>query len=189
MTDSEDPFLERDRFLARVAVVQVLSLEGEPLRLRECFRDRPAVIVFVRHFGCLFCHQAVFELLEHAPQIVRRGARLAIVGNGSVAHARRFAESKALPREGVMVLTDPGRDAFKAAGFERGLARTVLHPGAWSAFTKAKAQGHTGNGLFGDLTQLGGVVVAKPPASMLYFHKSRFAGDHPDEAEILAALP
>jgi hypothetical protein len=188
LTDSEGAY-DPDRLLARVAVVPLLTLESEPAMLREHFRASPVVIGFVRHFGCLFCHQMVDELIAHVSDVQRRGARVVIVGNGSVHQAQRFSSAKNLPREGVVVLTDPGREAFRAAGFERGLGRTLLHPGAWSAYISAKAQGHTGTGLFGDLTQLGGILVVRPPATLAYLHRSRFAGDHPEMRDVLAALP
>jgi hypothetical protein len=46
-----------------------------------------------------------------------------VVGNGSIAQARRFFDEKPLPREGVDVVTDPERESYRAADFERGLAR------------------------------------------------------------------
>jgi hypothetical protein len=186
---TEPDTLDPDRLLAKLGAVQLLTLDSKPMRLRDFFRSSPAVVGFVRHFGCLFCHQMVHELLSRATEVIARGAGVVIVGNGSVNQAQRFSASRHLPRDGVAVLTDPGREAFRAAGFERGLARTLLHPGAWSAFVAAKAQGHSITGLFGDLTQLGGLLVVKPPATLLYIHRSRFAGDHPDMAEVLAALP
>src|SRR6185503_3010754 len=92
------------------------------------------VTTFVRHFGCLFCHQEVDDLLECLPRISRRGARVVIVGNGSIDQARRFYDEKALPREGVEVVTDPDRGTYRAADFERGLANTFLSRGAGRAF-------------------------------------------------------
>src|SRR5258706_7057118 len=66
--------------------------------------------------------------------------------------------------------------------------RTFLHPGAASAYKTARAQGHRVTGLLGDLTQLGGLFIVKPPAVLVYAHKSRYAGDHPDMGEVLAKL-
>jgi len=111
-----------------------------------------------------------------------------IVGNGSVEQAKRFFTSKKLPRDGVAVVTDPDRESYRSAGFERGYARTFLHPGSSKAYGSAKTQGHKITGLFGDLTQLGGLLVVRPPAALAYFHKSRFAGDHPNMSEVVGAL-
>jgi peroxiredoxin len=180
--------LEYEPFIAYIAAAQVIDLEGHTRLIRDFWRSRTTVTSFVRHFGCLFCHQMVHDLVQAVPTVIERGAQVLIVGNGSVEQARRFFSSKKLPRDGVSVVTDPDRESYKAAGFERGYVRTFIHPGASKAFGAAKAQGHRVTGLFGDLTQLGGLLVVKPPASLAYVHKSRFAGDHPDMAEAIAAL-
>lgn len=184
----EQERLEQDHLVLHLAAVQVIGLDGSPVRIREFWRKATTVTSFVRHFGCLFCHQMVHDLVTSVPNIVARGAQVLIVGNGSTEQAKRFFTSKKLPREGVAVVTDPDRESYRTAGFDRGYARTFLHPGAAKAFGGAKAQGHRITGLFGDLTQLGGLLVVKPPASLAYFHKSRFAGDHPDMSEVIAAL-
>jgi len=188
-----DAVLEKDRvdqdsLVAHLAAVQVIGLDGSPVRIREFWRKTTTVTSFVRHFGCLFCHQMVHDLVLSVPTIVARGAQVLIVGNGSIEQARRFFTSKKLPCDGVAVVTDPERDSYRTAGFERGYARTFLHPGASKAYGGAKGQGHKITGLFGDLTQLGGLLVVKPPAALAYFHKSRFAGDHPDMSEVVGAL-
>jgi hypothetical protein len=184
----EHDLVKTDRLVAQIAAASVLMLDGNTTRLRELWREVPTVTGFIRHFGCLFCHQMVEELVAGVPYILERGARVVIVGNGSVAQARHFFSDKQLPRHGVSVVTDPDRDTYRAAGFERGVTKT-LNSDSVKAYGAAVRQGHRVTGLFGDLTQLGGLIVVKPPASLLYFHKSRFAGDHPRMADVLAALP
>jgi hypothetical protein len=179
---------EQDQFVAQVAVAPVLLLDGRRTTLRELWRKARTVTTFVRHFGCLFCHQAVDDLVEHLPRILRRGARVVVVGNGSIAQARRFFDEKALPREGVDVVTDPEREAYRAADFERGLASAFLSRGSLRAFREARREGHKVTGLFGDLTQLGGTMVTDPPPKLLYVHRSRFAGDHADPDRVIEAV-
>jgi hypothetical protein len=184
----EHDAVKTDRLVAQIAAASVLTLDGKATRMRELWREAPTVTGFVRHFGCLFCHQMVEELVAGVPHVLGRGARVVIVGNGSIEQAKRFFSDKQLPREGVSVVTDPERDAYRAAGFERGLTKT-LNAGSVKAYGVAVRQGHRVTGLFGDLTQLGGLIVVRPPASLLFFHKSRFAGDHPRMTDVLAALP
>jgi hypothetical protein len=176
------------RLVSQIAAAKVLDMDGQPTRIRDLWRDRVTVTSFVRHFGCLFCHQMVHELVAGVPEILRSGGRVVIVGNGTVEQAKYFFSMKQLPRAGVAVVTDPDRESFKAAGFERGIARTALHPGALKAFATTRAEGFKNTGLFGDLTQLGGLLVVKHPASLLYFHKSRFAGDHPKMNDVIEAI-
>lgn len=188
MVSEEVTSLADDRFAARLAVAPVRDLAGKPTSLRDLWREAPTVTGFVRHYGCLFCHEMVTDLVALLPDILGRGGQLAIVGNGSVAQARGFFESRGLPRGGVHVLTDPERVAFQAAGFERGLTRTFGHPGAWQAYRRARDAGHRVTGQQGDLTQLGGVVVTRPPATLTYLHRSRHAGDHAPSESIISAL-
>jgi len=184
----ETDLLDRDLVVAHLAAARVVGIDGGVVRIREFWRTKTTVTSFVRHFGCLFCDQMVHDLVQTVPEILARGAQVLIVGNGTVEQARRFFSSKKLPRDGVAVVTDPDRESYKVAGFDRGYARTFLHPGASKAFGAAKSQGHRIMGLFGDLTQLGGLLVVKPPATLAYLHKSRFAGDPPDMAEVVATL-
>jgi peroxiredoxin len=180
--------VEADLWLARVAAARVRTLSGQQIRLRELWQTGPVVTGFLRHFGCLFCHQMVADLIAGAPDFIARGASVVFVGNGSENQARRFFESKGLPREGCTVVTDPERESYQAAGFERGYVRTFLNSGSQRAYAQARNAGHRITGLFGDLTQLGGVVVTRPPALLEYLHRSEFAGDHPDLDELRAAV-
>ena len=173
-----------DRAVAHVGAAQVLALDGKVQRLRELWRDMPSVTTFVRHFGCLFCHQMVNDLILHIPRIIDRGARIVIIGNGTLEQARHFFSERRLPRSGVDVVTDPRRESYAAAGLERGLFKT-FNPSSANAYGGARSQGHRVTGLYGDLTQLGGLFVIKPPATLVYSHRSRFAGDHPDMTNVL----
>jgi len=54
---------------------------------------------------------------------------------------------------------------------------------------RAFAGGHRQTRVQGDAKQLGGVFVISPGPELRYSYRSRFAGDHPDIAEVIAALP
>lgn len=177
-----------ERVVAHLGAAQVLALDGKVQRLRDLWRGAPAVTTFVRHFGCLFCHQMVSDLILHIPQIIDRGARIVIIGNGTLEQARHFFSERRLPRSGVDVVTDPRRESYTAASLERGLFKTFNSSSA-NAYGAARSQGHRVTGLYGDLTQLGGLFVIKPPATLVYSHRSRFAGDHPDMTEVLKHVP
>ncbi|MFO0570572.1 MAG: hypothetical protein U0263_33345 [Polyangiaceae bacterium] len=49
-------------WLVQLASVEVFSTAGERVRLAQRFRERVTVTGFLRHFGCLFCHQMVADL-------------------------------------------------------------------------------------------------------------------------------
>jgi len=180
--------VERDRMVASVAAATVVDLEGRRLRLRELWGGGVVVTTFLRQFGCLFCHRAIADTIAVLPQILARGAHLVIVGNGSIEQAQRFYADKDLPRDGCTVVTDPARETYRAAEMRRGYVRTFFNAGSVREYRAARAEGHRITGLFGDLTQLGGVMVTRPPAQLAFLHRSQFAGDHADPQRILAAL-
>ncbi|MFO0694760.1 MAG: AhpC/TSA family protein [Polyangiales bacterium] len=177
-----------DMLAAAVAATRVLSLDGSSVRLRDAWGGRTVVHVFVRQFGCLFCHEMVASLIELAPRVVARKGHVVVVGSGSVEQAARFATAKGLPREGVSLFTDPGRESFERAGLARTWTGTFLEKDARRAFVRAREEGFKITGVAGDVPQLGGAMVVKPPARLAYLHRSRFAGDHPDLEAVLAAV-
>ena len=55
----------------------VYDPDGREIRLGELWAAETVVLVFVRHFGCLFCRQQVAAIgsLRRSPQATRRPAR------------------------------------------------------------------------------------------------------------------
>ncbi len=180
--------LDADAYVAKVAACRVLDTAGAPRRIYDVWRSRPVVHVFLRQFGCLFCHSLVAELLDAAPRIGAAGAHVVMVGCGSAAQALAFADDKRIPREHVSIYTDPTRASFEAASLARSWRATFLDAGARRAYARARRAGHAITGVAGDVAQLGGVMVVRPPAHLAYLHVSRFAGDHAPIGELLGAL-
>ncbi len=129
----------------------------------------------------------VSDAVEAVPEVIARGAQAVLVGNGSVEQAQRFFSGKGLPQNGCRVVTDPQRQSYRAAALNRGYGAT-FNTRSKRAYAKARKQGHRIVGLFGDLTQLGGVLVTAPPLRLVYLHRSEFAGDHADMSDVLAAV-
>lgn len=107
-----------------------------------------------------------------------------VVGNGTAEHARWFVEDEGVT---VTVLTDPDRVAFRAIGARRGAASS-LGPATVAASLRAFRRGFRASGVKGDALQQGAVWIVGPGGELVWHHTSRWAGDHPDPAEILSAL-
>jgi hypothetical protein len=162
----------------------VLDSDGTPVRLADQWHDQPAVIVWLRHFGCVFCREQVAEIREHREEIEALGAGIAFVGNGTPRAAawfqKRFAPDST-------VLTDPDLVSYKAIGARSGLVST-LGPGAWGAGIRALRSGARQSTTKGHPYQQGGLVVMAPRNKVLYQHISRVAGDHAPISAVLDAL-
>ena len=61
----------------------VLDGTGTPVKLGTLWRDKPAALGFVRHFGCIHCRQHIIESNRDIDKIHTAGAELHVIGNGS----------------------------------------------------------------------------------------------------------
>ena len=64
----------------------------------------PVVVVWLRHYGWMFCKEQAAQLCGIKQDIEAAGATLAFIGNGSAAFARDFKDSFV---PGCVALTDP----------------------------------------------------------------------------------
>ena len=117
----------------------------------------------------------------------RKGANVAIVGNGLPAMAKGFVDRLKLAGE-ARVLTDPGRASYRLAGFRRGVWAT-LGPRALVNLLRALRK-HLGTGkIEGDAWQQGGSLVVARGGEVLFRYASRHQGDHVAPQKLVAALP
>jgi peroxiredoxin len=99
-----------------LADAQALDGSRAPHRLGDYWRSRPAVVVFVRHFGCIGCAAAIADLAPRLREIDRAGASTVVVGCGAPESIAAFAERNALDDKPVVLLTDPSLGAYRAVG-------------------------------------------------------------------------
>lgn len=163
--------------------VTVLDLDGRSVRLGDVWRDGTAVLVFVRHFGCIFCRQQVADITPYLDRIRASGAEVFLVGNGTVDEARAFNDEQPL---GMRVLTDPTRHAFCAAGMRRG-PRTVMRPSVILKGIRAFLAGFRQTAVAGDPLQQGGIVVVGRDGRERFRYVGDYAGDHAAPAAVLRA--
>jgi peroxiredoxin len=164
--------------------ITVLDVDGSAVRLGELWRSHPAVIVWLRHYGCMFCREQALEMRTALPAIEKAGGRLVFIGNGGPRYAKGFQESFA---PDVTVLTDPDLRSYRAIGARNGILHTV-GPQAWRAGIRALRSGARQTSVKGHPFQQGAVMVLTPGDHVVYSHISRVAGDHPSVASVLAAL-
>ena len=132
----------------------------------------------------MFCREQVAQLRDINPQIEEKGARLAVIGNGSPTQAKAFKEDRQLD---FPLLTDPGLGAFKAAGFKRGVGATFT-PRFAKNMLRAMSAGHRQSWVEGDPWQQGGAMVIRPGDELLFLQISQAAGDHADPRDLLEIL-
>lgn len=164
--------------------IEVLDVGGSPVRLESLWADRPVALVFVRHFGCLFCQQQVDALQKARERLERDGARVVVIGQGSPEDAREFRDANGVT---LPLYVDPSRASYCAVGLKRGFWST-LGPGAVARAVSALTSGYRQRRSSGDVLQQGGVVVMGPGGREFYRYASREAGDHPSIGKLQRVL-
>jgi hypothetical protein len=117
-------------------------------------------------------------------EIEAAGARLVFIGNGATPFARDFKENWVPDCE---VLTDPSTASYALLGARRG-AWAVWSPGSWPAGLRAVRGGFRQSRTQGQAYLLGGVAILDSDGLARWTYVSRYAGDHPNPRQILAAL-
>jgi peroxiredoxin len=166
--------------------------EGRPIRLGDIWQDRPAVLAFVRHYGCVFCRDQAVQLHKLRDDFEDAGVRLVVVGQGTPEMAASFRRAQGID---LPVLVDPERRIYDTIGAKVATLDELIGPrqilaGLRATIASRVKQGsiavHQGR-IIGHAAQLGGVLVIAPDGSVRYAHLSDNASDYPPAREVLAA--
>lgn len=141
------------------------------------------MLVWLRHFGCMFCKEQASDVRRIKGDIQETGARLAFVGHGGVEFARAFHDAYA---PNCAVYTDPSAYTYRTLGASESMLGTVAGFGIFGL--RAIARGHVQTRILGRAFQNGGVLIAMPDGTPAYTYISRIAGDHPKNPVVLDAL-
>jgi hypothetical protein len=113
------------------------------------------------------------------------GVELVVIGQGTPAHARSFAEDHGLE---LNLLVDPDRKTYEAAGTKMASVTDLFGPrvalrGLRAVASERVVQGRT----IGHPAQLGGVLVVAPGGEVVWSHLANDAGDNPSNSVVLEA--
>ena len=91
--------------------------------------------------------------------------------------------------DGLLVLSDPDRHAYRAFGFGRGtVLRVWLDPRVWARYAQLVRRGRRPEPANEDTLQLGGDALLDAEGRIAWIYRSRGPEDRPSVARIQAAL-
>ena len=162
--------------------LKVLNEKNEEIVLSSLWKDHPAVIVFIRHFGCISCRSHVDQVWSKKDKIQLNGTKIYFIGSGSPYLISQFKIDCNLTD--AKIFTDPTLESFKASGLIHTNTK-VLDAASLKKIKELEAMGYSLKKIEndGDDTQLGGIVAMKPPGIVSFHFISQFIGDFEDQRE------
>jgi len=146
--------------------------------LLELSQLSPVLLVFLRHFGCTFCRQALADLKKQRRQIEADGIRIALVHMGPEGEAGDFLDRYGLsdlPR-----VADPRQSVYKAFGLDRGTLLQIGGLKTWiGGFQSVVLEGHRQGLTRGDSFQMPGVFLIFH-GEILKSYRHQSPADRPD---------
>ena len=153
--------------------------------VKEVSYKQPVLLVFLRHFGCTFCREALKDLADRTEEIDRLGAKLVLVHMSDMETAEEYFGKYKLT--GVTNVMDPNCLYYQAFGLTKGTARQLFGLHSWiRGFQAGVIDGHgVGTKQLGDGFQMPGVFVLQQGKILNKFvHK--MAGDRPAYVDLLS---
>src|SRR5687767_12148508 len=167
-------------------MIQPLDLPpGSPLRSLD--PGSPALVVFLRSFGCTFCREAMADVAAAKANIQSQGAQIAFVHGGSADEAAPWFSKYALGD--VTVISDPGLAHYRAFGLGRTTVQSLVAPRVWTRGAVCALSHGFGVQTAEMMRQLPGVFVIQNGAILREF-RHRSPADRPDYLSlVMAAQP
>jgi peroxiredoxin len=163
----------------------ITTADGRHLALSVLWQDRPLVLTFLRHLGCIFCREAVARLVALQPSLTAAGADVAVVALATPTQAAAFCRQRA---PGLRCLAEPSGDLYRAFSVGRITPAMLVRPAAIAAGVRATLAGHVQGRTVGDAGWVPAAFVIGRDGRIAYAHYARHPGDHAPEAELLAAV-
>jgi len=147
--------------------------------LLELVDERPVLLVFLRHFGCAFCRQAIDDVAQLRGKLAERGVQVAFVHLGSPERAKPYFDYYKL--SDVERVSDPDGSLYREPAFA--LARVSLlqlfRPAVWIGWLRGVIFKYRIGLLKEDIQQMPGVFFLKDRAIASVF-RHRTIADRPD---------
>ena len=162
---------------------EMITNEGDAL-LQLTFKS-PVMLVFLRHFGCVFCKQALHDLALRRETIERSGIKIVFVHMADDDTAIEYFEAFNL--RGATDICDPAQQFYRAFGLQRGSFNQLYGLQTWiRGYQVKQALGYEIElaKRLGDSTQMPGVfVLFEGQVRDKFIH--RLASERPDYEQLM----
>ncbi len=152
------------------APLTVVTLDtGETRDLSDFYTEKPLILVFLRHFGCIFCREQIAELREF------RSENIIFVSMGRIQEASDFKRKMEIPQ---VMISDPNKLLYEAFGLRRGSFGQILNPTLTRKSIRLMQSGHKFGVLKHDPWMMAGVFRIEQDGEVSYSHYASDISDN-----------
>jgi hypothetical protein len=137
------------------------------------------MLVFLRHFGCMFCREMVADLRLHSETEGER-ERILFFYQGTVPEGREFFGKH---WSSARAIADQPLRFYQGFGIRKGTLAQTFSPAVWRSGMKAWSRGHRPGMPQGSIRQMPGLMWVQA-GRIVWRHDFEHAGDHPKLSEI-----
>ncbi len=152
---------------------------GEQVPLSSLYAEKPLALVFVRHFGCVFCRDHMKELSPLNDLNIVYGA---------MGTPEQAEEIKALIKSPHRFISDPNRELYRAFEVKAGRPLQVLNFRTFAKGMQAVKRGVKFAKPESDPWQLGGTFVIDTSGKVQFAHYAKDAADNLSPADIRSVM-
>lgn len=171
--------------------ISLRDTSGANRRLSEFWKAGPALILFLRQFGCS-CLAARWEKLkDELPAFTDAGASVVAICQGEPERAMAVATRRGYP---FTLLCDPDRHAYHLYGLLEGTPAQILHDFAWKPHDRdtgeklLSSRRGTERALVDNPWQLPGEFVVAISGRLNLAHRYQYCEDFPPKTVLLGAI-
>ena len=145
----------------------------------------PVLLVFLRHFGCSFCRQAISDVSELKPELDKRGVRPVFVHLGTPERAKPFFDYYGIGD--VERVSDPEAQVYQLPLFalpRMHPALTLFQASVWKGWLNGALFKHGIGAIKEDGHQMQGIFFLKGPRIVRQFRYKTIA-DEPNYLKLV----
>jgi peroxiredoxin len=146
----------------------------------------PVLLIFLRHFGCSFCRQAINDVSDLRPELDKRGVRPVFVHLGTPERAKPFFDYYGIGD--VERVSDPEAKVYQNPVFSISRihpALTLLQPAVWAGWLNGAIFKHGIGAIKEDGKQMQAIFFLKGPKIVRQFRYKTIA-DEPNYLKLVA---
>lgn len=159
--------------------VEVTLSSGEKVPLKSLYEGQRLALIFLRHFGCVFCREHVGQL-RRSPEL-----NIAFVTLGTPEQTEEFREKMSSPHK---FISDPQKELHKLFDLHQGGLAQILNPHVLVRGLNALLKGYLQGKPTHDPMQLPGVFLIEKDGSVTWQQRGKDIADNPSPGDIRLRL-